>query len=59
MPFNLSNIMTGLQVGGAVVGGLATVSVTKSLLDEAIEIMPYALVGITMIGSLIIIVKFG
>ena len=51
--------MTGLQVGGAVVGGLATVSVTKSLLDEAIEIAPYALGGITMIGCVIIIVKFG
>ena len=56
---NFSNIMTGLQVGGAVVGGLATVSVTKSLLDEAIEIAPYALGGITMIGCVIIIVKFG
>ena len=58
MPLNLSNIVTGLQIGGAVVGGLATVSVTKSLLDETLEIMPYALGGITMIGSLIIIIKF-
>ena len=55
---NFGNIMTGLQVGGAVVGGLATVSVTKSLLDETLEIMPYALGGITMIGCVIIIVKF-
>ena len=58
MPLNLSNIMTGLQVGGAVVGGLATVSVTKSLLDETLEIMPYALAGIGMLGTVIIIVKF-
>ena len=28
---NFGNIMTGLQVGTALVGGLATVSVTKSL----------------------------
>ena len=56
---NFGNIMTGLQVGGAVVGGLATVSVTKSLLDEAIEIAPYALGGTVMIGCVIIIVKFG
>jgi hypothetical protein len=55
---NFGNIMTGLQVGGAVVGGLATVSVTKSLLDEAIEIAPYALGGTVMIGCVIIIVKF-
>ena len=55
---NFGNIMTGLQVGGALVGGLATVSVTKSLLDEAIEIAPYALGGTVMIGCVIIIVKF-
>ena len=58
MPLNLSNIVTGLQIGGGIMGGLATVSVTKSLLDEAIEIAPYALVGTVMIGSIIIIVKF-
>ena len=56
---NFGNIMTGLQVGTAVIGGLGAVSVTKSLLDEAKEIMPYALVGTVAIGSLIIIVKFG
>ena len=55
---NFSNIMTGLQIGGVIMGGLATVSVTKSLLDETLEIMPYALAGIGMLGTVIIIVKF-
>ena len=55
---NFGNIMTGLQIGGSIVGGLATVSVTKSLLDEAIEIAPYVLGGTVMIGCVIIIVKF-
>ena len=50
--------MTGLQVGTAVIGGLGAVSVTKSLLDETLEIMPYALAGIGMLGTVIIIVKF-
>jgi len=58
MPLNLSNIVTGLQIGGGIMGGLATVSVTKSLLDETLEVAPYVLGGITMIGSLIIIIKF-
>jgi len=56
---NFGKLMTGLQIGGGIMGGLATVSVTKSLLDEAIEIAPYVLGGTVMIGSLIIIVKFG
>ena len=55
---NFGNIMTGLQVGGAVIGGLGAVYVTKSLLDETLEIMPYALAGIGMLGTVIIIVKF-
>jgi predicted acylesterase/phospholipase RssA len=55
---NFGKLMTGLQIGGGIMGGLATVSVTKSLLDEAIEIAPYVLGGTVMIGSLIIIVKF-
>jgi len=55
---NFGSIMTGLQVGTAVIGGLGAVSVTKSLLDETLEIMPYALAGIGMLGTVIIIVKF-
>jgi len=55
---NFSKIMTGLQIGGAVAGTLGTVAITKSLLDEAIEIAPYAIGGTVMIGCLIIIVKF-
>ena len=55
---NFGKLMTGLQIGGGIMGGLATVSVTKSLLDEAIEIAPYVLGGTVMIGSIIIIVKF-
>ena len=55
---NFSKIMTGLQIGGSIAGGLGAVAVTKSLLDEAKEIAPYALVGTVMIGSIIIIVKF-
>jgi predicted acylesterase/phospholipase RssA len=55
---NFGKLMTGLQIGGGIMGGLATVSVTKSLLDEAIEIAPYAIGGTVMIGCLIIIVKF-
>ena len=50
--------MTGLQIGGAVLGGLGTVVATKSILDETLEILPYALAGIGMIGTVIIIVKF-
>jgi len=46
---NFGNIMTGLQIGGAIAGGLGTVVVTKSLLDETKEIMPYALGGIGLI----------
>jgi len=59
MAINFGKLMTGLQIGGGIMGGLATVSVTKSLLDEAIEIAPYVLGGTVMIGSIIIIVKFG
>ena len=55
---NFSKIMSGLQIGGAVAGTLGTVAITKSLLDEAIEIAPYVLGGTVMIGSLIITVKF-
>ena len=55
---NFSKIMTGLQIGGAVAGTFGTVAITKSLLDEAIEIMSYALAGIGMLGTVIIIVKF-
>jgi hypothetical protein len=55
---SFGNIMTGLQIGGAVLGGLGTVVATKSLLDETLEILPYALAGIGMIGTVIIIVKF-
>ena len=55
---NFSNILTGLQIGGGIMGGLATVSVTKSLLDETLEIMPYALAGIGMLGTVVIIIKF-
>ena len=55
---NLSNITTGLQIGGVVAGGLGTIAVTKSLLDETLEIMPYAIAGIGLLGTLIIIVKF-
>ena len=58
MAINFGKLMTGLQIGGGIMGGLATVSVTKSLLDEAIEIAPYVLGGTVMIGSIIIIVKF-
>ena len=55
---NLSNIMTGLQIGTAVVGGLGTVAITKSLLDETLEIMPYAIAGIGLLGTVVIIIKF-
>ena len=55
---NFGKLMTGLQIGGAVAGTLGTVAITKSLLDEAIEIAPYVLGGTVMIGSIIIIVKF-
>ena len=47
--------MTGLQIGGAVLGGLGTVAVTKSLLDETLEILPYALAGIGMIGKTVLV----
>jgi len=50
--------MTGLQIGGAVIGGLGTVAVTKSLLDETLEILPYAIAGIGLLGTVVIIIKF-
>jgi len=56
--FSSGNLMTGLQIGGAIVGTLGTVAVTKSILDEALEIMPYAIAGIGLLGTVIIIVKF-
>ena len=55
---NFGKLMTGLQIGAGVAGTLRTVAITKSLLDEAIEIAPYAIGGLGLIGSLIIIVKF-
>ena len=55
---NFSKIMTGLQIGGAITGGLGAVIVTKSLLDETKEILPYAIAGIGLIGTVVIIVKF-
>ena len=56
--FSSGNLMTGLQIGAGIAGTLGTVAVTKSILDEVIEIMPYALGGIGLIGSIIVIVKF-
>jgi len=56
--FSSGNLMTGLQIGGAIVGTLGTVAVTISILDEALEIMPYAIAGIGLLGTVIIIVKF-
>ena len=50
--------MTGLQIGGAVAGTIGTVAVTKSLLDETKELLPYALAGVGLIGSFIVIIKF-
>jgi hypothetical protein len=58
MAINFGKLMTGLQIGAGVAGTLGTVSITKSILDEAIEIAPYVLGGTVMIGSIIIIVKF-
>jgi hypothetical protein len=58
MGLNISNIMTGLQIGGVVAGGLGAVAVTKSLLSETKELMPYALGGIGLIGSIVLIIKF-
>ena len=55
---NFGRILTGMQIGAGVAGTLGTVAITKSLLDEAIEIAPYVLGGTVMIGSIIIIVKF-
>ena len=55
---NFSKIMTGLQIGGSIAGGLGAVVVTKSLLDETLELMPYAIAGIGLLGTVIIIVKF-
>ena len=55
---NFGKLMTGLQIGGSIAGGLGAVAVTKSLLDETLELMPYAIASIGMIGSLIIIIKF-
>jgi hypothetical protein len=55
---NIGKLMTGLQIGAGVPWTLGTVAVTESILNEAIEIMPYALGGIGLIGSRIIIVEF-
>ena len=55
---SFGNLMTGLQIGGAVIGGLGTVAVTKSLLDETLEILPYAIAGIGLLGTVVIIIKF-
>jgi hypothetical protein len=55
---NFGKLMTGLQIGGAVIGGLGTVAVTKSLLDETLEILPYAIAGIGLLGTVVIIIKF-
>jgi hypothetical protein len=53
-----NNVMTGLQIGGGIVGGLGAIAVTKSLLDEAKELLPYALGGIGLLGSIVLIIKF-
>ena len=55
---NFGKIITGLQIGAGVVGGLTTVAVTKSLLDETLEILPYAIAGIGLLGTVVIIIKF-
>jgi len=55
---NFGKLMTGLQIGGTVIGGLGTVAVTKSLLDETLEILPYAIAGIGLLGTVVIIIKF-
>ena len=56
--FSSGNLMTGLQIGGAIAGTLGTVAVTKSLLDETKKLMPYILGGVGLLGTVVIIVKF-
>lgn len=58
MPLNMSKILTGLQIGGGIVGGLGTIAVTKSLFDEAKELMPYAIGGLGLLGTFVIVIKY-
>ena len=40
---NSSNLLTGLQVGGAIAGTVGTIAVTKSITDDIKEFAPYIL----------------
>ena len=51
------NLMTGLQVGGAVLGTVATVSATKTILGDVKEIAPFALAGVAIIGTIYLVTK--
>ena len=55
---NYGKLLTGLQIGTAVVGGLGTIAVTKSIFDEALELAPYVIGGTAMIGWIIVVIKF-
>jgi len=55
---NYGKLLTGLQIGTAVVGGLGTIAVTKSIFDEALELAPYALRGLGLTSWVVVIIKF-
>ena len=51
------NLITGLQVGGAVLGTIGTVTVTKTILDDVKQIMPFGLAGVAIIGTIYLVTK--
>ena len=47
--------LTGLQIAGGVAGTIATVSVTKTILDDIKIIAQYALAGVAILGTVYLV----
>jgi hypothetical protein len=58
MPVDVNKLITGMQIGAGVLGTIGTLTVTKSIFDEAKELLPYAIGGVGLLGAVVIIIKF-
>ena len=47
--------LTGLQIGGGVLGGVATISFTKTILDDMKYIAPFVLGSAAILGTVYLV----
>ena len=52
---NASNVLTGLQAGGAIAGTVGTIAVTKSITDDIKEFAPYILGSTVILAGLYLV----